>query len=124
MHDMDAPGYQQSDTQNITEYDETEPDIHTEEMILRITIRSFARFREIFGEEQLIETTDDASPKIVLSSFCEEKGCRETLFAANGTLHPHITVTLNGRRLSAGETEETALADGDVVVVYPPVSGG
>jgi len=33
-------------------------------------------------------------------------------------------VILNGRRLSAGETEDTSLADGDTLVVYPPVSGG
>ncbi|WFN34312.1 MoaD/ThiS family protein [Methanogenium sp. S4BF] len=91
---------------------------------MKITIRSFARFREIFGEEQTIETTDDATAKTILSALCESKGCRETLFAGDSTLHPHITVILNGRRLSVKEAEETALADGDALVVYPPVSGG
>ncbi len=91
---------------------------------MRITVRSFARFREIFGEEETIETKGVASPNTVLSLLCEEKGCRETLFAADGTLHPHITIILNGRRLSAGETTEAPLSDGDSLVVYPPVSGG
>ena len=91
---------------------------------MRITLRSFARFREIFGEEKTIETKGVATPKMVLSALCEEKGCTETLFTAEGMLHPHITVILNGRRLSAGETEDTSLADGDTLVVYPPVSGG
>lgn len=91
---------------------------------MRITVRSFARFREIFGEEQTIETKDVASPYTVLSLLCEEKRCRETLFAADDTLYPHITIALNGKRLSAGEREETLLADGDALVIYPPVSGG
>jgi molybdopterin synthase sulfur carrier subunit len=91
---------------------------------MRITVRSFARFREIFGEEKTIETNGAASPKTVLSALCEENGCRETLFAADGTLHPHITVILNGRRLSEGEAEEISLTDGDALVIYPPVSGG
>jgi sulfur-carrier protein len=99
-------------------------DIHPEKDIMRITLRSFARFREIFGEEQTIETTSAATPKTVLSALCEEKGCKDTLFAADGTFHPHITVILNGRRLSAEEIEETSLADNDALVVYPPVSGG
>ncbi|MDE4908608.1 MoaD/ThiS family protein [Methanogenium marinum] len=91
---------------------------------MRITIRSFARFREIFGTEKLIETDSFASPKTVLSLLCKEKECRDTLFTPDGTLHPHITITLNGRRLSTGETDETTLADGDTLVIYPPVSGG
>ncbi|WAI00255.1 MoaD/ThiS family protein [Methanogenium organophilum] len=91
---------------------------------MKITIRSFARFREIFGEARTIETTGDAKPKNVLYSLCEDEGCTELLFVPDGTLHPHITVMLNGKRLSARETEETTLTAGDVLVIYPPVSGG
>lgn len=91
---------------------------------MKITVRFFARFREIFGEEQTIETGGDSTPKAILSGLCCKNGQREILFGVDSTLHPHITVILNGRRLSARETEEYLLTNGDALVIYPPVSGG
>lgn len=91
---------------------------------MKVRIRSYARFREIFGEERTIETDDNISPKSVLAALCEEDNKRDVLFAPDGKFHPHITVILNARRLSPEEIEELSLNDGDALVVYPPVSGG
>lgn len=96
----------------------------SERIEMIITVRSFARFREMFGDEQTIETTGRATPVTVLQALCNEEEKKEALFDSAGVLHPHITIMLNKSRLSPEETKETALKEGDELVVYPPVSGG
>lgn len=97
---------------------------HSKRTDMKITVRSFARFRELFGAEQTIETTGMAAPVAVLHALCNTEGNRDALFDSEGRLHPHITIMLNKTRLSPGEPEEIPLKDGDELVVYPPVSGG
>jgi len=81
---------------------------------IKITIKLFARFREIAGTDQLIHTLT-------------EDDTLETLLNALHQNHPDLP--LNPERTILSVNQEFAkpdyvLHDGDEVAIFPPVSGG
>jgi molybdopterin synthase sulfur carrier subunit len=90
-----------------------------------ITIRSFARFRDLFGEERQCTISEHSTVVHVLSALINETEVpASTLFNDNGDVHTHLIIMLNKKRMTRTAIAEQILSDGDEVILYPPVSGG
>lgn len=92
---------------------------------MKVEVKSFARFREHFGESVILELPDRETVSGALRKLTESVGSdQEILFSSPGVLHSHIIVMVNRGRIDTADAGSQLLNDGDVIVVYPPVSGG
>ena len=91
---------------------------------MKITVRAFARFREDFGETTDLAIAEGATLTAALGDLVRLRGHAETLFDDDGTIRDHVLVMVGGTRLPPEERDGRILAEGDEVVIYPPVSGG
>ncbi|MCP1661361.1 MAG: MoaD family protein [Methanocalculus sp. MSAO_Arc1] len=92
---------------------------------MKIRVQSFARFREIFGSEQIREMEEGATlAALLLEMAAENHAARAALFDENGTVRRYIILMLNKKRIDREELEKTTLSDGDELALYPPVAGG
>ena len=87
-----------------------------------ITIRAFAKFREIFGAETVISVPDGSTVLDSLMQFA--KTAAEDEIFEGGVLKSHIVLMYNRERIDSEDAAEIAVENGDEVVLYPPVSGG
>ncbi|NYT04874.1 MAG: MoaD/ThiS family protein [Methanomicrobiales archaeon] len=92
---------------------------------MKIGIRAFARFREIFGEQSMLALPEGMTVAGALAAMAGPvAGGTAALFDREGNLHRYVVVMLNGKRIGAGAAMSAELHDGDEVVIYPPVAGG
>jgi molybdopterin synthase sulfur carrier subunit len=90
-----------------------------------ITIRSFARFKEIFGEEKEYPAFEQKTAAQMLAILSDDMGVpASTLFNEQGAVHSYIIIMLNKKRMTQAAIAEQILSDGDEIIIYPPVSGG
>ncbi len=93
---------------------------------MAVTVKFFANFREAAGKSQVeIEGVGDLNSLFgeLVHRFgkkldhqlysAETKGLRET-----------VNVLVNGRFVDLSKRAKSPLKDGDVVAIFPPVSGG
>lgn len=92
---------------------------------MKIRIRAFARFREIFGEETELLVPDGTTLAGALAEFAalspEGPGA---LYEQGGVLRRYVVLMKNGARIGHASADGEVLREGDEVVVYPPVAGG
>ncbi len=89
-----------------------------------ITIRAFAKFRELFGAETPLTVPEGSTVAAALTQFAASvPAAKDELFDADG-LKSHVVLMYNRERIDSDDAEDITLADGDEVVLYPPVSGG
>ena len=90
-----------------------------------ITIRAFAKFREIFGAETVISVPDGSTVLDSLVQFAKTAAAAaEDEIFEGGVLKSHIVLMYNRERIDSEDAAEIAVENGDEVVLYPPVSGG
>ncbi len=92
--------------------------------MISVTIRAFAKFRELFGAETELEVVPGCSVYNALAAFAAKYPASETVLFDAGELKPHIVLMYNRERIDFEDAKEIVLQDGDEVVIYPPVSGG
>jgi molybdopterin synthase sulfur carrier subunit len=91
---------------------------------MRIQVKFFATFREIFDSKALqIEVGTGATVEDLLNLVFNTHERRESIFD-NGKLKPHIIVMKNGRHIQHLKGLDTELNEGDTVSVFPPIAGG
>jgi sulfur-carrier protein len=93
---------------------------------MKITVRTFATFREVIGANEM-EMTLPAGEKIrgLLEILCNaHSGLRECLFDASGQIKSYIIILKNGRSVASLKQLDTVIDEGDVIAVFPPVAGG
>lgn len=91
-----------------------------------ITIHSFAKFRELFGETNHVEVPDGSNILLALREFAGTNPIiQEELFDETDFLiKSHVIVMYNRERIDLEEADRIKVKNGDEIVLYPPVSGG
>jgi len=95
--------------------------------MIKTDILTFARFKETFGEKRAIIFPDGENPKLrdALEKLCRDTdGGFEVLFDTDGELLESVLLMHNKKRVAGEDAGDIILADGDEIVLYPPVSGG
>ncbi len=92
---------------------------------MKIKVRAFAAFREILGEDFVLDIHEGTTLSSVLDLIgSRSDDARRTLFDQKGSLKGHVIVMVNRTRQNRSELESRILSDGDEVAIYPPVAGG
>ena len=93
---------------------------------MKITVRTFADFREILGfREKEIPLPEGETVGGLLNGLCKVHPVLQgKLFDAAGELKPYVIVLKNGRNVVSLQHLDTVITDGDVIAVFPPVAGG
>jgi molybdopterin synthase sulfur carrier subunit len=92
---------------------------------MKVNLKMFALFKEVFGEERNLELPDGAVIADLLDLLRagteEERNC---LFDDDESLREYVLVMKNKQRLKRDDIEGTMLSEGDEIALYPPVAGG
>ena len=85
----------------------------------------FADLRDVAGDRHVeVDVGPGASVAEALAALLEARpALRERVTGEDGELEAHVNVYRNGEALGR-EDLETAVADGDELALFPPVSGG
>jgi MoaD family protein len=86
----------------------------------RVKVKLFANFREAAGVKEIDIDVDRVAD--VLEKLGKEFPKLRELFYEEGRLREYVNIMVNGRNLR-GDVDYR-LQDGDVVAIFPPVSGG
>lgn len=96
--------------------------------MIKVKIHTILTLQEVIGRREVeLDLPQGISLKELLSHMVGVWGERlsERLFkAGTGELLPRIRIMVNGRDMQFVKGFETVLQDGDVVHLFPPVSGG
>lgn len=92
--------------------------------MIDITIRAFAKFRELFGSETPVSVPEGTTALDALVQFAKTVPSAEAELFENGELKGHVVLMYNRERIDAEDAADITLEDGDEIVLYPPVSGG
>ena len=93
---------------------------------LGVTVKFFASFREAVGREQ-VEVTAVMDMAALLDELVQRFGERMTeqiYKSGSKKLRETVNILVNGRSINLLSGLDTNLKDGDVVAIFPPVSGG
>ncbi len=90
----------------------------------RVIVRLYADLRAATGKNEV--EVEASSIKDLIEALVTTFGTdlRESLLDQQGRLEQFYRVYLNKKLVSESEMERTSLKDGDLVQIFPPVSGG
>jgi MoaD family protein, archaeal len=92
---------------------------------MMITIKAFARFREILGSETTREVAEGTTLAALIQEIARKNPkMKASLYDDDGTLRRYIILMQNKKRVNHSEVESIVLNDGDEIALYPPVAGG
>mgnify|MGYP003750334599 CR=1 FL=1 len=92
--------------------------------MMKIQVRCFARFQDAFGEEQILDLPDGATVRDAVRVLAGTGPDAGLLVDAEGNIRSYVMIMHRDERISPMDAEEVLLVDGDVIILFPPVSGG
>ena len=91
-------------------------------------VRFYATFREIAGDEEVnFDMGDQASAGDLLQKLFDKYGARlknAVIDKSTGNFTKYVKFFKNGRDIDFLGGTKAELADGDLIVLFPPVAGG
>ena len=91
---------------------------------MTVKVKFFAYFRDVFdAREKFVDLPEGGTAGDLLNTLCDTRARRSEIFEGAG-LRPLVLVMINGSPLGSFRGMDTALAEGDVVAVFPFVAGG
>jgi len=92
---------------------------------MKITVKFFAPFRELFGaNESEIELRNAPDVREFLNLLCDSDERRDKIFDQSGELRPYVMILKNRQPIQIFDGVRTKLKEGDEIAIFPPVSGG
>jgi molybdopterin synthase sulfur carrier subunit len=92
---------------------------------VRVRIRFFARFRELFGPEVTVQTEEGTTLTGLIHAVVRENHeGEEAIFDREGRFRRFVIIMKNGIRMDTTRAEEIQVSEGDDIAVFPPVAGG
>ena len=92
---------------------------------MKITVRAFADYREIIGNEVELVLPEGETIGALLSDIAEcHPELKRQMFVKKGELKEFINILINGRNIAFLNNMATVLVDGDIIALFPPVAGG
>ena len=92
---------------------------------MNVTVRTFADFREILGNEFMLSVPEGETMRELLQLLGKKNATfLPKVLEDDGQLRPYINILENGRNIKFLNGLETRLVDGDIVAIFPPVAGG
>jgi molybdopterin synthase sulfur carrier subunit len=92
--------------------------------LARVIVRLYADLRAAAGKDEV--EIDAKSIKDLVDALVTKFGTplREALLNQDGKLEEFYRIYVNKRIVTEDKLDETLLADGDIVQMFPPVAGG
>lgn len=91
---------------------------------MKITIRCYARFRDAFGEEQTLDLPEGTTIQDAVRTLAGTGPDAELLIDTTHNIRSYVMIMHHDTRISPMEAESVQLTDGDLIILFPPVSGG
>ncbi|NLV27932.1 MAG: MoaD/ThiS family protein [Methanomicrobiales archaeon] len=91
---------------------------------MKITLRCYARFRDAFGEEQEKEIPEGSSIRDAVIALAGSGPDADLLIDAEKNIRSYVMVMYKDTRISPIDADTITLSDNDVIILFPPVSGG
>ena len=91
---------------------------------MKITICVYGRLKEFLEDDPSFELKTAPDAASVLKAFAKNEDGMKLLFDAAGVLRPQILLMVNQKRVAAKDASSYILKDGDILKIYPAVSGG
>jgi MoaD family protein len=92
---------------------------------MKVHVKTFATFREVMDSQFDMEYLQGATISTLLDDLVKKyDGLGELIFAGPGTIRDFVNILKNGRNVHFLNGLDTALDEGDVIALFPPVAGG
>lgn len=92
---------------------------------MKITVKAFATLREVMDMQVDLDIMEGATVGTLLTELTGRyAGLGDLIFDGPDSLRKFVNILRNGRNIEFLAGLDTALADGDLIALFPPAAGG
>lgn len=94
---------------------------------MKIEVKFFTSLREITCKKvEEVQLLSAITVEELLTQLSKKYGkeFREYLYNEKGKVHRYLSILVNGKSINVQRGLDTALKEGDIVAILPPVGGG
>jgi len=91
---------------------------------MKVTVRCYARFRDAFGEEQVVDLPQGATIRDAVIILAKASPDSDLLVDDMQNIRSYVMIMHQDERISPMDAGSVTLEDGDLIILFPPVSRG